>query len=141
MKITNDQIFALTRAGIQNINYAKLAPVDAISIYRLRRDIVAAQKELDKMRRAFIEQVFEPERLALIDTYEMEHKGMTQEEHDAAVREHMPEVQALMVAAGNEEREVMVKPIAFASWLQLLQDNPWLAGFEELLQPIINDEI
>ena len=44
MKLTNNQIYTLGTAGFGKLNYAKLNPVDAISAYRLRRDIVAVCK-------------------------------------------------------------------------------------------------
>ena len=141
MKITLDQATALGNAGIRKLNYAKLNPVDAISAYRLRRDIVHVLDDYSKAHRDIVEQVWEDkELLARVDNYEMTHDGMTPEEYKAAMAANMPKVYAMMLEVGKEEREVAVKPVAFASWMQLLQDNPWLAGFEELLADFILDD-
>ena len=141
MKLSLDQITALGNAGIRKLNYAKINPVDAISAYRLRRDIVRILDEYSKMHRDIVEQVWEDkELLAKVDTYEMTHEGMTAAEYKEAIAANMPKVYAMMVEVGKEEREITVKAISFGSWLQLLQDNPWLAGYEELLADFINDE-
>ena len=140
MKLTNDQIYALQAAGIGKINYSKLNPVDAISAYRLRRDVVAAIRDLNGIRDELIEAGWEDKDLLhKVQKYEASHKGMTEDEYKAAMEANMPKVAAMMVEVGKEERDINVKPITFTSWLQLLQDNPWLAGFEELLADFIND--
>lgn len=140
MKLTLslDQATALGNAGIRKINYAKINPVDAISVYRLRRDIVRLLDEYGNTHRDIVEQVWEDkELLAKVDNYEMTHEGMTPEEYKAALAANMPKVYAIMLQFGKEDRTIDVKPIAFTSWLQLLGDNPWLAGFEELLADFI----
>ena len=141
MKLSLDQITALGNAGIRKLNYAKINPVDALSAYRLRHDIVHILDEYSKMHRDIVEQVWEDkELLAKVDAYEMTHEGMTAAEYKEAIAANMPKVYAMMVEVGKEEREITVKAISFGSWLQLLQDNPWLAGYEELLADFINDE-
>lgn len=139
MKLTNDQIYSLQVAGISKLNYAKLTPVDAISAYRLRHDIVAAIRHLNEMRDEFIKTVWEDKALLRkVQYYEASHKGMTEDEYKAAMDDNMPKVAALMAEAGKEERDIAVKPISFASWQQLLQDNPWLAGWEDILEDFIS---
>lgn len=140
MKLTLDQATALGNAGIRKLNYAKISPADAISIYRLRRDVVRLLDEYAKAHREIVEQVWEDkELLARVDAYETTHEGMSQEEYKEALSLYMPKVYAMMLEIGREEHDIDIKPIAFTSWLQLLQDNPWLAGFEELLANFIDE--
>lgn len=141
LTLSLDQATALGNAGIRKLNYAKINPVDALSVYRLRHDVVHLLEEYGKTREDLIEQFWEDkEQLARVKTYEETHDGMTPEEYRSAIKANMPKVHAMMVQFGKEDRTIDVKPIAFTSWLQLLQDNPWLAGFEELLAGFINDE-
>ena len=138
MKLTINQLYALQ--GFRNINYAKVKPVDAIAVYRLRRDIVRVLREMDDMRQEFVEAVWPDKLLKKAQEYEKTKEGMTEEEYKAAVAEYMPKVQDLMKEAGKSERVIAEgESISFESWLQLLQDNSWLAGTEDLLADFIDE--
>lgn len=109
MKLTNNDIYNLVSAGIGHLYYASLSPADALGCFRLRRQVVELYKEVDKRKN---------EELA---------KGLDKE----TIRKRLDEYGAL-------GREIEIKqPIAFSSWLQLMRDNPWLAGFEEALAEFI----
>lgn len=138
MKLTIDQIYALQ--GFRNINYAKVKPVDGIAVYRLRRDIVRELKEMEKMRTEFIRNVWPADILAKVQNYELDKKGMTEEEYKAAMTEYMPRVQALLQEAGKGICDIAPdESISFEAWIQLLQDNPWLVGMEDLLGDFIRE--
>ena len=140
MKLTNDEIFTLGMQGIGKLNYSKLEPIAAMRAYRFRRDIVRIIREIEKEQGEIKQDVWEDkELLSKVIKYEQTHKGMTDEEYKAAIEANMPKAQEMLVAYGREERDIAVQPIAFESWLQLLKDNPWLAGWEEALAEFISD--
>jgi hypothetical protein len=140
MKLTNDQIFTLGIQGIGKLNYGKLEPIAAMRAYRFRRDIVRIIREIEKEQGEIKQDVWEDkELLQRVIKYEQTHKGMTDEEYKAAIEANLSKAQEMLVAYGREERDIAVQPIAFPSWLQLLKDNPWLAGWEETLADLISD--
>lgn len=140
MKLTNDEIYTLGMQGIGKLNYSHLSPVDAISAYRLRRDIVRLLREVEKAQTDIKQDVWEDkELLEKAIAYENTRKGMTEEEYKAAIEANIPKSQALLLEFGKQECDVEVQPISFDGWLQLLKDNPWLAGWEEILADFISE--
>lgn len=140
MKLTNDQIFSLGIQGIGKLDYGKLEPSDAIHVYRFRRDVMRIVREIEQAQSDIKQDVWaDKELLSKVIKYEQTHKGMTEEEYRVAIEANMPKAQEMLVAYGREERDIAVQPIAFPSWLQLLKDNPWLAGWEETLAALISD--
>ena len=142
MKLTNDQIYTLGMQGIGKLNYGKLDPVNAMKAYRLRRDIVRLLREVNKAQTEIKQDAWEDkELLEKAIAYENTRKGMTEEEYKAAIDENIPKAQALLLEFGKQECDVEVQPITFDGWLQLLKDNPWLAGWEEILADFISEPL
>ena len=142
MKLTNDQIYTLGMQGIGKLNYGKLDPVNAMKAYRLRRDIVRLLREVEKAQTEIKQDVWEDkELLEKAIAYENTRKGMTEEAYKAAIDENIPKAQALLLEFGKQECDVEVQPITFDGWLQLLKDNPWLAGWEEILADFISEPL
>lgn len=140
MKLTNDEITALGNQGIARLNYGKLPPEDGIKAYRLRRDIVRAYREIEQAQREIRKDVWDDEELLQrCIKYETTGAGMTDEEYRAAIADNMPKAQGLLIEYGKETREFDVHPIDLESWIALLKDNPFLAGFEEVLDEWIID--
>lgn len=141
MKLTNNQIFALGAAGFAKLNYARLKPEDAISAYRLRRDIVRYNKEIDTARTELTMDAWEDKELFdRVVSYEQTKKGMEEAEYRLAIDDNLPKARKLLEEYGKEERDIATQPIAFESWLQLLKDNAFLSGFEETLADFIAEE-
>lgn len=109
MKISNNNIYGLMSAGFGHLYYANLPYSDALSCFLLRKQIVALYADVDNMK----------------------NNLLTSESDKATIKETLDEYGVL-------GREIEIKqPIAFSSWLQLMRDNPWLAGFEEALAEFI----
>jgi len=138
MKLNYSQITNLNNAGFSSIKYAALPNVDAISVYCLRREIVRISNEFkDAYNELMADQWEDKELLARARAYEVTKEGMTAEEYKAAIEGIIPKVQPLIDELFKGEKDIPVKPIAFESWLQLLKDNPFLAGWEDALADFI----
>lgn len=140
MKLTNNQIFALGAVGFAKLNYARLKPEDAIRVYRLRRDIVRYNKDIETARAEITKDAWEDKELYdKVVAYEQTKKGMEEAEYKAAIADNLPKARTLLEEYGKEVRDIETQPIAFESWLQLLKDNAFLSGFEETLADFIEE--
>lgn len=138
MKLTNAQIASLCNSGFSCLKYAALNNMDAMSVYRLRHEIVRLTKEFDESRNELVADMWEDKTLLIrAKEYEISKRGMTAEEYKTAIDANMPKIQPLLAEISSEEKDIPVKPISFDSWLQLLKDNPFLAGWEETLSDFI----
>ena len=138
MKLTNDQIYALGNAGFGRLNYANLEAQDALQAYRLRKHVMACYAELENTKQEIINDIWpDKEMLARAAQYERTGEGMTEAEYKEAIGTSGTKAAEMFRSLGAESRDIDVHPIAFASWLQLLKDNPYLAGFEETLAEFI----
>ena len=99
-------------SGFGRLNYGKLPGADAASAYRLRREIVRIGNELEESMN--------------------EVRRDMQGADDGAAK-----MKDMMLQMGADTREIAVRPVAFDSWRLLLQDNPFLAGWEEILEDFI----
>lgn len=115
MKLTNDQICELSNAGFGRVNYSSLPAEEALNVYRLRRQVASAFRDIAEMGAEIMRDVA---------------GGCAPEDLGEKSR-------PLLVALGQETRDIQAQPIAFASWLQLLKDNPSLAGCEDILAEFI----
>lgn len=138
MKLTIKQITTITAAGFGCLRYAALNNVDALSAYRLRRDFVRIDKEFAEAKNSVLDDCWkDKELLKRSRDYEITGTGMTKEEYEAACEANMPKVLSLWAEMEKEEKDIPIKPISFDSWLLLLKDNPFLAGWEEVLADFI----
>lgn len=138
MKLTNDQIYALGNAGFGRLNYANLEAQDALQAYRLRKHVMACYGELEDTKREILGDIWpDQELLARAVQYEQTGEGMTQAEYKEAIETSGTKAAEMLRGLGAESRDIDVHPIAFASWLQLLKDNPSLAGCEDILAEFI----
>lgn len=138
MKLTNRQITSLLAAGMSSLKYAALNNVEAMNAYRLRRDLVRLGRDFEDARNGLVSDMWEDkDLLAKAREYEVSQKGMTPEEYKAAIEANMPKIVPLLAELEKEEKDIAIKSISFEGWLQLLKDNPWLAGWEETLADFI----
>lgn len=134
MKLTNDQIYVLGSAGIGKLNYASLEAEDALSAYKLRRGVMRHYEDINTQRNEIMRGVY-GDRLQAAMEYETKGTGMEPKEYNGLLSKAMK----MLADVGAEAVEIDTKPIAFASWLQLLKDNAFLAGSEEILEEFISD--
>lgn len=140
MKLTNDQIYSLGNAGFGRLNYANLEAQDALQTYRLRKHVMACYAELEDTKKEIIGDIWpDQELLARAVEYERTGEGMTESEYKEAIETSGRKAAEMLAGIGQMVKDIDASPIAFASWLQLLKDNPFLAGFEETLADFIKE--